>query len=236
MSEPLVLLPGMMCDARAFLPQIVSLSLEQPVTVVPLMQGERIEEMASGLLSLLPSKFALAGHAMGGAVAMELIRRAPERVTRLALISTSPLADPPPAAAAREELMIAAKSGRLGDALRRDINDMGLAPSAERAHVQQGLFEMGMELGPELYVRHTRALQRRRDQQATMRQIKQPVLVLCGAHDEVTPVKRHEFMAEMIPYARLSVFEDAGHMPSLEAPEATTLALQTWMRQPLVLR
>ncbi len=81
-----------------------------------------------------------------------------------------------------------------------------------------------------------RALQRRRDQQATLRKIKVPALVMCGAHDRLTPVKRHEFMAELIPYAKLHIVEDAGHVPTLEAPEEVTEVLRTWMRQPFVLQ
>jgi pimeloyl-ACP methyl ester carboxylesterase len=236
MSEPLVLLPGMMCDARAFLSQVVDLSLERPVTVAPVTKGERIEEIASCILSGLPGKFALAGHDMGGGVAMEIARRAPERVTRLALMSTSPMPDAPQFSAAREDSVIAAKTGRLQDALQGEIDLMGFAPGPARVPVQQGLMEMGMELGADVYVRQVRALQRRRDQQATLRQIRQPCLILCGAHDRITPIKRHEFMAELVPYARLHVIENAGHLPQLEAPSETSQALATWMRQPLVLR
>ncbi|MDP5347958.1 MAG: alpha/beta hydrolase, partial [Paracoccaceae bacterium] len=86
MPDPLVLLPGMMCDARLFAPQVTDLSRDHAVTIAPITQGERIEEIASGLLDILPAKFALAGLSMGGIVAMELLRRAPERITRIALM------------------------------------------------------------------------------------------------------------------------------------------------------
>ena len=95
---------------------------------------------------------------------------------------------------------------------------------------------MARDLGPEVFLRQIRALQRRRDQQATLRKCKVPALVLCGAHDGLTPVKRHEFMAGLIPYAELRVIEEAGHVPTLEAPEAVTEALRAWMGQPFVLR
>ena len=95
MAEPPVLLPGMMCDARVWATQLTVLSYERPVTIAPVCAGDRIEEIASGLLSSLPAKFALCGHGMGGAIALELFRRAPERVIRLALIGTNPLSDTP---------------------------------------------------------------------------------------------------------------------------------------------
>ena len=86
MADPLVLLPGLMSDARVFWPQIAELSAKTAVTVAPITQGERIEEIASGLLDQLPKRFALAGLGLGGAVALEILRRAPDRLTRLALI------------------------------------------------------------------------------------------------------------------------------------------------------
>lgn len=236
MLEPLVLLPGMMCDARVFLPQIVSLSSDIAVTVAPIGQGERIEEIASQLLAVLPSCFALAGLSMGGIVALELIRRAPERITRLALIDTTPLAETPRYAALREPRIIKARAGRLSEALQEELPLAALAPGGDSTDILKLVHDMGARLGAELYVRQSRALQRRRDQQGMLRYIKQPVLVMCGEYDTLTPVKRHEFMAELIPDARLEVISDAGHLPTLEQPQIVNRLLRAWMRQPLVLR
>jgi pimeloyl-ACP methyl ester carboxylesterase len=96
--------------------------------------------------------------------------------------------------------------------------------------------DMALNNGPEVFERQARALQRRRDQQSTLRKCKVPALVLCGEHDGLTPVKRHTFMAELIPYAKLQIIEGAGHLPTLEQPDATTEALRQWMTQPFVLR
>lgn len=236
MPDPLVLLPGMMCDARLFAPQIADLSRDHAVMVAPITQGERVEEIASDLLSLLPAKFALAGLSMGGIVAMEVLRRAPERITRLALMDTNPLAETPQTAAAYEPMIIGARAGRLEEVLRGFMKPDYLAPGPQRLAVLGQVLEMGRDLGPEVLVRQVRALQRRRDQQPTLRRCKVPTLILCGAHDRLTPLKRHAFMAELIPYARLEVIEEAGHLPTLEAPEATTAALRAWMQQPFVLQ
>ena len=111
-----------------------------------------------------------------------------------------------------------------------------LAPGPGRISVLNKVFEMAQDLGPEILVRQVRALQRRRDQQPTLRRCKVPALVMCGAHDALTPLKRHAFMAELIPYARLEVIEDAGHLPTLEAPEAVTAVLRAWLKQPFVLQ
>ncbi|WP_243612224.1 alpha/beta fold hydrolase [Shimia aestuarii] len=236
MSEPLVLLPGMMCDARLFGPQIAELSSEMPVMTAPVTGGERVSEIASGLLPLLPQKFALAGLSFGGIVAMEILRRAPDRVTRIALLDTNPLAETPQSSAAYEPLIVSAKAGQLGKVIETFMQPDYLAPGPQRAEILGIVKEMGLYLGPDVFIRQVRALQRRRDQQSTLRKCKVPALVMCGEHDTLTPVKRHTFMAELIPYAELKVIEGAGHLPTLEQPAATTAALRDWMRQPYVLQ
>lgn len=228
-QDPLVLLPGMMCDARIFQPQIMALSTQVPVTVAPLIGGERIEDIAIQLLQQLPSRFALAGLSMGGIVAMEILRRAPERVSRLCLISTSPLPDTPAQAATREPLIIGARTGRMDDVLRQSMLPEYLAPGPQRIEVLNLMHQMGMELGQALFVAQTRALQRRRDQQGTLRKCKVPTLILCGEYDQLTPVKRHEFLAELIPNASLQVITAAGHLPTLERPDVVNRVLAEWL-------
>ncbi len=232
MAEPVVLLPGMMCDARLFAPQVADLSRDRAVTVAPITQGERIEEIASGLLDALPQRFALAGLSMGGIVAMEVLRRAPDRVARLALIDTNPLAETPQSAAHYEPMIIGAKAGRLDEVITRMIRPDFLAPGPGRVEVLALVRQMAADLGPAVFVRQVRALQRRRDNQAVLRRCKVPVLVLCGAHDGLTPVKRHRFMAELIPHATLRILDTAGHLPTLEAPAETCLALRDWLALP----
>ena len=236
MAEPLVFLPGLMCDARLFGPQIAELSSEFSIMVSPVTRGERIEEIASGLLDELPARFALAGLSMGGIVAMELLRRAPDRVSRLALLDTTPLAETPQAAAAREPQIVKARAGRLHEVIRDEMLPHYLGPGPFRNEISELVLDMADALGPDTFVRQSRALQRRRDQQGTLRKCRAPTLVLCGAHDALCPVKRHTFMAELIHGAELRVLDSAGHLPTLEAPAETTQALRDWMRQPLILR
>jgi len=236
MAEPLVLLPGMMCDARLFGPQIAELSSDTAVMVAPITKGERIEEIASGLLDMLPARFALAGLSMGGIVAMELLRRAPDRISRIALMDTNPLAETPIIAANREPQIVKARAGRMLEVMREEMKPAYLAPGPQRDDVLDLVMEMAESLGPEVFIRQSRALQRRRDQQAVLRKCRAPTLVLCGAHDQLCPVKRHSFMAELIPYAELVVLEHSGHLPTLEQPAETTAALRKWMKQPLMLR
>jgi len=236
MAEPLVLLPGMMCDARVWSTQLTVLSYERPVMIAPVCTGDRVEEIASGLLQSLPAKFALCGHGMGGVIALELTRRAPERVIRLALLGTNPLCDTPQEAAAREPRMIGAKAGRFVSMLESEILPRYVGDGPLRAGVIADMTEMATSLGADIFARQERAMQRRRDQQGTLRRITQPTLILAGSDDQIVPLKRQEFMAELIPYAKLGVFQGVGHMSMLEDPEGVTEALYAWMRQPLVLR
>ncbi|WP_299636872.1 alpha/beta hydrolase [uncultured Ruegeria sp.] len=232
MIEPLVLLPGLMCDARLFRPQIEVLSRARPVTVAPISGGERIEEIASGLLDQLPHRFALVGQSMGSVVALELIRRAPERVSRLCLMSTDAQADTPHIAASREDLIVGAQGGRLEEIMRQLVGTDTLAPGPKRIPILNDLLTMANDLGAETFVRQMRALQRRPDQQGTLRRIKAPTLIMCGVHDTLTPVKRHSFMSDLIPGAELKVVENAGHLLTLEAPDAVNNALETWLNIP----
>jgi pimeloyl-ACP methyl ester carboxylesterase len=236
MKEPLVLLPGMMCDARVYGPQLTAFSLDHAVTVAPITMGDRVEEIASNLLDVLPRKFALVGHALGANVAMELLRRAPDRVTRIALMDVSAFAETPQSAANLEPLIIKVRAGNMAGFVNGMLPSTHLAPGPVRAQVMELVHDMADHLGKDVIIRQVRAMQRRRDYQAVLRRCKTPALILCGAHDGATPIKRHSFLADLIPYAELSVIDGAGHMPMLEQPEATTDALRAWMKQPLVLQ
>lgn len=236
MVEPLVLLPGMMCDSRLFAPQIEALSPDMTLTVAPVTGGDRVEEIASKLLDGLPRKFAIAGLSMGGIVAMEILRRAPERVTRIALMDTNSLAETPQSAADYEPFIAKLKAGLLDQAVSNLMRPEYLAPGPQRTAVLHTFAKMAENIGCAAITQQARALQRRRDYQATLRKCTVPALVLCGVHDRLTPVKRHEFMAGLIPYAELALIEDAGHLPTLEAPDAVTAALRAWLNQPLVLQ
>lgn len=232
MTEPLVLVPGMMCDARVFGPQINALSRDRAVTVAPLTFGERIEEIASNILDQLPQRFALAGLSMGGIVAMEILRRVPGRISRICLMDTNPLDETPAVAAAREPMIARARAGKLDEVMREAMPPDFLAPGPGRMQALNLIYQMAADLGPDVFVRQSRALQRRRDQQATLRKCQVPALILCGALDPLTPVKRHTFMADLMPRAELRIIEEAGHIPPLERPDETTAALRDWLALP----
>ena len=227
--EPILFLPPILCDARVFAPQIDDLSRDQPAMFAPVCAGERIEEIASQILGAAPTRFAMVGMGLGGAVALEIVRRAPERVLRLALINATHHGETPEAASAREPLIVAARSGRFADVIAEEGPHGALGLDADRVTLTALVEHMAHGLGPERYVRQARAMQRRRDQQATLRKIKQPTLIMCGAQDGTMPIKRQEFMAELIPTGRICVVEGAGSLPPLEQPQAVTDHLKDWL-------
>ena len=197
--------------------------------VAPVHLGERVEEIASTILDMNPRRFALCGLSLGGMVAIELIRRAPDRVSRLCLMDTNPMSETLVSAAEREPQIIAARTGRLEQIMREDLILNYLAETPFKAHILELMVDMALSLGPEVFVRQSRALQKRRDQQPLLHNIKCPTLILCGAQDQISHPKRHEFMAKFIEPAELVVIENAGHLPTLEQPEATIAALWAWL-------
>lgn len=235
MADPLLLIPGMMCDARIFLPQISEFSFERPVLIACLAGCETIEDMAAQVLKTAPPKFALAGLSMGAMVAMEIARMAPKRVMRLALMDTNSQAETPAVAASREPDIVKVLAGRLPEVMVDMMRPQYLAAGPTREPILRLFQEMALTMGEGDFVRHSRALQRRPDQQKTLRKISCPTLVLCGEEDTLTPPKRHEFMADLIPNSTLKIIESAGHLPTLEAPLATNEALQEWLWGTLVL-
>ena len=229
MKEPLLLLPGMMCDARLFQAQIAAFSSERPVMVMPMTGHDTIEGLAQDVLDHSPPRFALAGLSMGGILAMEIIRRAPERVTRLALLDTNPKAELPEVQARRQPQIARAKQGRLRDVMVEEMKPNYLVDGPHRAAILDLCLQMAQDLGPDVFISQSKALASRPDQQDALRSVDVPTLVLCGRADTLCPIGRHELMRDLIPDASLVIIENAGHLPVLEQPEKTNEALKAWL-------
>ena len=228
---PLLFLPGMMCDARLFAPQIGSLSRTRPVMACPVGGHESIAELARDILATAPPVFALAGLSMGGIVAMEILRQAPSRVERLALMDTNPLAETDAVKARRAPQMQAVREGNLRDIMRNEMKPNYLFDGPRRAQILDLCMYMAMEAGPQVFLNQSRALMSRPDQQDVLARYAGPSLVLTGAHDIPCPMDRHELMHELLQSSRLEVIADAAHMPTLEQPEKTTAALIRWLEE-----
>lgn len=226
---PLVLLPGMMCDARLFAPQVAMLSLACSVMVSPVTGADTVSALAARVVRDAPERFVLGGLSMGGIVAMEVARMVPERIAGLILMDTNPLPETPAKAAEREPQIIAVRTGRLRDVVAEEMKPAYLAPGPQRQEVLDLVLDMALTLGADVFVEQSRALQRRPDQQATLRRMRSPALVMCGEDDKLCPVSRHELMAGLLPRAELRVIAGAGHLPTLEQPRAVTAAIADFL-------
>mgnify|MGYP002525159974 CR=1 FL=1 len=228
---PVVLIPGMMCDARLFLPQVETLSGNYTIQLAPITAYNTVAELAAKILDNAPPKFALAGLSMGGIVAMEMISQAPDRVDRIALLDTNPRAELPAVRSTREQQIEKVLSGKLREVMRDEMKPNYLYDGPNRQDILDLCMEMSESLGAEVFVRQSRALQTRPDQQEMLKRIHIPALVLCGEDDKPCPVERHELMHSLISNSTLVIVEKAGHLSTLEQPEAVTNALIAWLEK-----
>lgn len=227
---PIVFLPGMMCDARLFGPQIDAFSGEYPVMCHPLVGHSTIDALAQNVLENAPDRFALVGLSMGGIVAMEMIRLAPERVERLALLDTNPMAEKDHIKENRIPQMQAAKAGELRRVMREEMKPNYLADGPNQGAILDLCMAMAVGLGPEVFVNQSYALASRPDQTATLKAYTGPSLVLMGEDDALCPLDRHTLMHELLANSTLEIIKGAGHLPTLEQPEKTNAALLQWLK------
>jgi pimeloyl-ACP methyl ester carboxylesterase len=229
MNEPLLLLPGMMCDARVFASQIAAFSMDRPVMVAPLTGRTTFAELSEDILAHAPPRFALAGLSMGGITAMELVRQAPERVSRLALMDTNPLAEPADRAAERDSQIERVRVGGLRKVMRDEMKPNYLTDGPNTGRILDLCMDMAEALGADVFADQSRALQQRPDQRDTLRTVRVPTLILCGEDDTLCPLETQEMMRDLISGARLAVIPGAGHLPILEQPERTNEELKQWL-------
>lgn len=229
MTTPLVLLPGMMCDGRLFGPQVAAFEADREVIVADITGAADTGTLAASVLAAAPERFALAGLSMGGIVAMEVMAQAPDRVERLALLDTNPRAELPEVQARREPQIEAVRAGGLERVMREELKPNYLADGPRLGEILDLCMAMALDLGPAVFERQSLALRDRPDRQDVLRGVRVPTLVLCGRHDRLCPVERHELMHGLIPGSRLVIVEGAGHLPTLERPDETNAALADWL-------
>jgi pimeloyl-ACP methyl ester carboxylesterase len=228
--QPLLLLPGALCDAALFRHQIAGLSDIADVRVGDLTRDDSIAAMASRVLAAAPARFALAGLSLGGYVALEIIRRVPDRVTRLALLGTT--ADPEQSAGDGAAGGPPRGSGATG----RAMGSVGPMTSLLVHPMRLGdrrltviLNAMAERVGRKAFQRQQAASLHRADSRDDLAAIDCPVLLLAGRQDPIVPPAATEAMAKKIGGARITVIEECGHLSPLERPEAVTRALRDWL-------
>lgn len=224
-----ILLCGLLCDEVVWEAQAKALRREHDVRVVKFLEQDSMRTMAEHVLKDAPERFALAGHSMGGRVALEVYRRAGERVERLALLDTG---YEPAAAGEKDKRAIL-----VNQALQEGIDAIAAAwglPMLSPEHrndprLVQAVFDMVGRMSGEIYAAQTRALLDRPDATEVLKGIACPTLLLCGKEDGWSPPERHQRMAELVPHAILRLIDDCGHMSMMEQPEVVLGALREWL-------
>lgn len=227
-TAPILFVPGLNCTAALFGAQILRLCRVHPCLVADHGAGEDLTAVATAILARAPARFALCGLSMGGYVALEIMRRAPERVTRLALLDTTAGQDRPETTVARQANIALARSGRFDEVVDkfwpRFVHPARLEDRALRSVYDR----MAADTGADGFIRQTHAIMSRPDSRPGLARIGVPTLVLVGEQDVVTPVAEAKGMAEAIPGAELAVIPNCGHLSTLEMPESVTARLLGW--------
>lgn len=228
----MVLLPGVMCDAGLWQEMTADLAPFGPLIYGDLARDSELEAMAASVLRQAPERFALVGFSMGGFVAREMIRQAPERVEKLILIATSSEQD-----SAQMQAFKAATARSLESAAFHGLGKKSIALSLSTKHAEderlsEQIYQMSLRMGKEAYRRQL--LMARRSDTHLLAQIGCPTLVIAAAEDRMRTVQESKTLCEHIPHAELAIIADSGHMLPLEQPAALAEVMIRWLRQDAV--
>ena len=225
----LVLVPGLLCTDALWAPQMAALGDIANMTVADHMRHDSMEAIAKSILAATPERFALAGLSMGGYIAYAIIRQAPQRVTKLALLDTGSRADAPERR--EQRLALIALAEREG-AMKAQESLLPVlihkARLTDKALVDTVL-QMGEDTGTEAFKRQQAAIMSRPDNRPLLPGIKCPTLVVVGREDALTPPALAQEIAAAIPGATLEIIPDCGHLYTLERPEAVNRAMRAWL-------
>jgi pimeloyl-ACP methyl ester carboxylesterase len=226
---PVLLIPGLGGSPRIYAPVVPQLWRFGPVTVANHIRDNSLGAIARRILAEAPPRFALAGHSMGGYIAFEILRQAPERVAKLALINTQARPDTPEASERRRVLMARVQAGHFHDVL-DELFPGFVHPSRQGdADLRKLVHDMGDDMGADAFVRQQTTIMSRADSRPTLATIECPTLVLTGDEDNTIPNAMSVEMADGIPGAKLVIIPDCGHLPQPEQPRAAAAALVDWL-------
>ena len=231
MSRPrhLILLPGLLCDAALWRHQTEHLKDTVEVQAIDLTRENTIVGLAERVLAEAPPTFALAGLSLGGYVAHEIMRQAPERVERLALVNTNARADTEEQRKTRGELIKLAEIGKFKGVTPRLLPNLVHPSRLEDPTVAGVVMEMAERVGQQAFKRQQEAVMGRKDSRPDLDMIRIPTLILAGRQDLLCPPKVQDEMAAHMPQARVVLIEDCGHLAPLERPEAVTAVFRHWL-------
>jgi pimeloyl-ACP methyl ester carboxylesterase len=226
---PVVLIPGLLASARMYAAQVPQLWRAGPVMIADHTRDDSMSGIARRILAAAPARFALVGLSMGGYIAFELLRQAPQRIAKVALLDTTARADAPEQTAMRRAQMTLASQGRLAEVVEQQFPRLVHRARRNDAALRQVFTLMAEDVGVAGFIRQQTAIMGRPDSRPTLGSIRCPVLVLVGEGDELTPPERAAEIAAGIPAAQLMTVPQCGHMSTLEQPEEVARALLEWL-------
>lgn len=226
----LILLPGLACDATVWRDQRPVLAAHGPVVVTDVHERfASLPEMAAALLAEHPGELLLCGTSMGGMIALEVARQAPQRVRALALLATSARPDTPEMIRLRSDAIVLFEQGRADEVLRANVAFAFHPRVAEDSELATTYLAFVMGGGAQRLVRQNRAVMARADARPWLAAIRCPTLVVCGDSDLLTPPEHSREIAAAIPGARLAIVPQCGHMLTLEQPAQINTLLLEWL-------
>jgi pimeloyl-ACP methyl ester carboxylesterase len=229
-SLPLVLVPGLNCSARLYAEQIPALWRFGPVMVADHTRDTGIAAIARRILAAAPPLFALAGLSMGGYIAFEIMRQAPHRVAKLALMDTGARPETAEQIARRQAPMAMARGGKLIEVADESFVFFVHPNRHGDVALRDTVRAMAEETGAQAFLRQQQAIMAWPDSRPGLSAIVCPTLVLVGAQDQGTPPELAEEIAAAIAGSRLVIVPDCGHLSTIERPQAVTAALVEWMQ------
>lgn len=228
----LVLIPGLLCDGIVWQAAIDRFASEMPVMIGDCSTQDSLADMAKDILAANPGRLRVAGHSMGGRVALEMMRLAPERIERLALLDTGVHPRRDGEEAKRQVLVDLAYAKGMAALAAQWLPPMVHPDRHGDKPLMDMLTAMVGRMTPELHQRQITALLNRPDARPGLQAITCPVCLIVGRQDAWSPVAQHEAMLPDLQNARLEVIEDAGHFAPVERPAALVAALENWLGQP----
>ena len=231
MKYPLVFIPGMMCDSRLFQPQISEFSKQYLVCIAPVSYSDSIEKISLQILRQLPPKFTLIGLSMGGILAMEIIKKEPERVMKIVLMDTNFKSETSETKSKRIPQIKLVNEGKLEAVMKKQILQNYLVKNKKNQKILELCLKMAKELGKEIFINQSKALAARKNYKEILKKIKVPSLIICGRYDRLCPIEVHREMESLIKYSTLEIIPDAAHLPTLEQPSYLNKILKEWLLQ-----
>ncbi len=226
-----IFVPGLLCTPALFAPQIAALKGKARITVADHTQDASMEAIARRVLKQTPEKFALLGLSMGGYIALEIVRQAPERVTRLALLDSNARADRPEQTVDRHRLIELAKKEGTRKVQQVLLPRLIHSTRLDDAALVETVLKMGEDTPVDAFERQQHAIIGRPDMRPRLTSIRCSTLIIVGAEDQMTPVKVAEEMHAGIAGSRLEVIPDCGHLSTLERPDAVSGLLEAWLAE-----